>query len=59
MEEVPGFGASVSVWVDSGDIDARSAFAEVIEQGIEESCLVRILTDNCAIRELWRKEVNL
>jgi hypothetical protein len=49
----------VHAWVDSGDIDTGSAFAEAIEQGIEESSLLCILTDNYASREWCRKEVIL
>ncbi|MGD9171501.1 MAG: TIR domain-containing protein, partial [Candidatus Thiodiazotropha sp.] len=49
----------VRAWEDTGDIDAGSAFGEAIKQGIEESSLLCILTDNYASREWCRKEVIL
>lgn len=46
-------------WTDSGDIDTGSPFAEAIENGIKDTSLLCILTDNYASREWCRKEVLL
>jgi hypothetical protein len=52
-------GQPVRAWVDSGDIDAGSPFAEAIEQGIEDTSLLCVLTDNYSTREWCRKEIIL
>lgn len=49
----------VRAWVDSGDIDAGSPFAEAIEQGIKDTSLLCVLTDNYSTREWCRKEIIL
>jgi len=49
----------VRAWVDSGDIDAGSPFAEAIKQGIKDSSLLCVLTDNYSTREWCRKEIIL
>lgn len=49
----------VRAWVDSGDIDAGSPFAEAIEQGVKDSSLLCVLTDNYSTREWCRKEIIL
>jgi len=49
----------VRAWVDSGDIDAGSPFAEAIEQGIMDTSLLCVLTDNYSTREWCRKEIIL
>lgn len=47
----------VNTWIDSGDIDAGSRFAESIRRGIKETALLVVLTDNYATREWCRREV--
>jgi hypothetical protein len=49
----------VRAWVDSGDIDAGSPFAEEITKGIGDSSLLCVLTDNYSTREWCRKEIIL
>lgn len=49
----------VRAWVDAGDIDAGSPFAEAIERGVEDSSLLCVLTDNYSTREWCRKEIIL
>jgi len=49
----------VHAWVDAGDIDAGSAFADSIEQGIKDSSLLCVLTDNYSTREWCRREIIL
>ncbi|MCG6895533.1 MAG: TIR domain-containing protein [Thiocapsa sp.] len=49
----------VRAWVDAGDIDAGSPFAEAIERGIDDSSLLCVLTDNYSTREWCRKEIIL
>lgn len=49
----------VRAWVDSGDIEAGSPFAEAIERGVEDSSLLCVLTDNYSTREWCRKEIIL
>ena len=49
----------VRVWVDAGDIEAGSPFAEAIERGIEDTSLLCVLTDNYSTREWCRKEIIL
>ena len=49
----------VRAWVDSGGIDAGSPFAEAIEQGIKDTSLLCVLTDNYSTREWCRKEIIL
>ena len=45
--------------MDSGDIPAGSRFAEEIEEGVEDSSLLCVLTDNYSTREWCRKEIIL
>ena len=49
----------VRAWVDSGDIDAGSPFAEAIKQGIMDTSLLCVLTDNYSTREWCRREIIL
>jgi SLOG cluster2/TIR domain len=49
----------VRAWVDAGDIDAGSPFADAIEQGVEDSSLLCVLTDHYSTREWCRKEIIL
>jgi hypothetical protein len=49
----------VKTWFDTGDIDAGSRFAEAIEQGVMDSSLLCVLTDNYSTREWCRKEIIL
>jgi hypothetical protein len=49
----------VRAWVDAGDIDAGSPFAEAIEQGIEDTSMLCVLTDRYSTREWCRKEIIL
>lgn len=46
-------------WVDSGEIPIGESFAREIEEGIKESSLLVVLTDNYASREWCRTEVLL
>ena len=47
----------IKVWFDSGNIPTGSRFAEEIQNGVEDSSLLVILTDNYATREWCREEV--
>jgi len=49
----------IKTWFDSGDIAAGSRFAKEIDQGIEDSSLLCVLTNNYASREWCRKEILL
>jgi hypothetical protein len=49
----------VDAWVDSGEIETGSKFAEEIEHGIEQTSLLVILTDSYSSREWCREEVML
>lgn len=49
----------VRAWVDAGDIDAGSPFADAIEQGIEDTSLLCVLTDHYSTREWCRREILL
>jgi hypothetical protein len=49
----------IEAWVDSGDIQAGSKFAEAIERGVERTSLLVVLTDAYATREWCREEVLL
>ena len=49
----------IEAWVDSGDIQAGSKFAEAIERGVERTSLLAVLTDAYATREWCREEVLL
>ncbi len=49
----------VEAWVDSGSIPSGSEFAEAIEQGVERTSLLVVLTDQYATREWCRREVLL
>ena len=46
-------------WIDSGEIEGGSRFAERIAEGVEDSSLLCILTNNYASREWCRREVLL
>ncbi len=62
VEALKGFlnqDQPIKTWYDSGDIPGGSLFAEKIEQGIEDSSLLCVLTNNYASREWCRKEVLL
>ena len=52
-------GKPVRAWVDSGDIDTGSPFAEAIEQGIEDTSLLCVLTDHYSTRAWCRQEIIL
>ena len=49
----------IKIWYDSGDIPGGSLFAQKIDEGIEDSSLLCVLTNNYASREWCRKEVLL
>lgn len=49
----------VAVWVDSADIHPGSKFEEAITNGVKNTSLLCVLTDNYASREWCRKEVLL
>jgi hypothetical protein len=49
----------VRAWIDSGNIEAGSAFGERITTGIQDSSVLCVLTDNYSTREWCRKEVLL
>jgi hypothetical protein len=49
----------IDAWFDSGDIPAGSAFTQKIAEGVEDSSLLCVLTDNYASREWCRKEILL
>lgn len=47
------------MWFDSGDISTGSRFAREIEQGVQDSALLAIVTDSYSSRSWCRKEVLL
>ncbi len=47
----------VDLWVDSGEIETGSKFADAIAQGVKRTSLLVILTDNYSTREWCREEV--
>jgi hypothetical protein len=47
----------IEAWVDSGDIQAGSKFADAIKRGVERTSLLAVLTDTYATREWCREEV--
>ena len=49
----------IEAWVDSGDIQTGSKFAEAIKRGVERTSLLAVLTDTYATREWCREEVLL
>lgn len=49
----------VDAWVDSGEIETGSKFAEDIAAGIPRTSLLAILTDNYSSREWCREEIML
>lgn len=50
----------IKIWVDSGDIEAGSKFADEIKKGVEGSLgLLVVLTDLYATREWCRREILL
>lgn len=49
----------IESWVDSGNIPPGDNFAKAIENGIKESSLLVVLTDNYASREWCKTEVLL
>jgi hypothetical protein len=49
----------VDAWVDSGEIETGSKFAEDIAAGIQCTSLLAILTDNYSSREWCREEIML
>jgi SLOG cluster2/TIR domain len=49
----------IKAWVDSGDIETGSKFADAIEQGIKQTSLLAVLTDAYATREWCREEIFL
>ncbi|HSV61822.1 MAG TPA: TIR domain-containing protein [Chthoniobacterales bacterium] len=51
-----GVDQPIEAWVDSGDIQAGSKFADAIERGVERTSLLAILTDAYATREWCREE---
>ncbi len=49
----------VDVWVDSGEIETGSKFADAITSGVQRTSLLVILTDNYSTREWCREEAML
>lgn len=49
----------VDTWVDSGDIDTGSRFTKAIENGVQQTSVLAVLTDNYSSREWCREEVML
>ena len=49
----------IEAWVDSGDIQAGSKFADAIKRGVARTSLLAVLTDSYATREWCREEVLL
>jgi hypothetical protein len=49
----------IDAWVDAGDIPTGSPFARAIEQGVQGSSLLVVLTDAYAAREWCREEILL
>lgn len=49
----------VDAWVDSGDIETGSRFAEAITNGVKRTSVLSILTDHYSSREWCREEVML
>jgi hypothetical protein len=49
----------VELWVDSGEIETGSKFADAIAKGVQRTSLLAILTDNYSTREWCREEVML
>ena len=49
----------IEAWVDSGDIQAGSKFAEAIKRGVARTSLLAVLTDTYATREWCREEILL
>ena len=49
----------VKAWVDSGEIEAGSKFADKIEDGVRDAALLCVLTDSYASRAWCRREVLL
>jgi hypothetical protein len=49
----------IEAWVDSGDIQTGSKFAEAIKRGVERTSLLAVLTDTYATREWCREEILL
>ena len=49
----------IEAWVDSGDIPTGSKFRDAIQDGVQGTSLLAILTDNYATREWCREEVLL
>ena len=49
----------VDAWVDSGEIEAGSKFADAITGGVKRTSLLVILTDNYSTREWCREEAML
>ncbi len=49
----------VDAWVDSGEIETGSKFAEAITNGVKRTSLLVILTDNYSTREWCREEAML
>lgn len=49
----------IAVWFDSGDIPGGSVFSKKIAEGVQDSSLLCVLTDNYASREWCRKEILL
>jgi SLOG cluster2/TIR domain len=49
----------IEAWVDSGDIQTGSKFADAIKRGVERTSVLAVLTDTYATREWCREEVLL
>jgi hypothetical protein len=49
----------VDAWIDSGEIETGSKFAEAIARGVRRTSLLAVLTDNYSSREWCREEVML
>jgi len=49
----------IEAWVDSGDIQTGSKFADAIKRGVERTSVLVVLTDTYATREWCREEVLL
>lgn len=49
----------VKAWVDSAEIETGSKFSEAIQEGVKQTSLLAILTDNYSSREWCREEIML
>jgi hypothetical protein len=59
LEKYLSIAQPIDGWFDSGDIDGGSKFEKAIEEGVQGSILVTVLTDLYSTREWCRKEIIL